>query len=143
MHIGHADRVRGLATSGWRGRSWSLGIADAVTVLARTAAEADAAATLIANAVDLPGHPVTVRRAARELQADSNLGDRLVTTAVGRLTSIETARALAAGTDRAEAMLRAGLIAGAALFLCGEVRLAGRVPVAARLPEANPEHALG
>jgi ApbE superfamily uncharacterized protein (UPF0280 family) len=28
-----------------------------VTVLARDAATADAAATLIANAVDLPGHP--------------------------------------------------------------------------------------
>ncbi|RWG08581.1 MAG: UPF0280 family protein, partial [Mesorhizobium sp.] len=49
------DGVRGVATSGWRGRSFSLGIADAVTVLARTGAEADAAATLIANAVDLPG----------------------------------------------------------------------------------------
>ncbi|RWG52904.1 MAG: UPF0280 family protein, partial [Mesorhizobium sp.] len=30
------DGVRGVATSGWRGRSFSLGIADAVTVLART-----------------------------------------------------------------------------------------------------------
>ncbi len=34
------DGVRGVATSGWRGRSFSLGIADAVTVLARTGAEA-------------------------------------------------------------------------------------------------------
>ena len=59
--IAHADPVRGIATSGWRGRSFSLGIADAVTVLARTAAEADAAATLIANAVDLPGHPAVAR----------------------------------------------------------------------------------
>ena len=48
---------RGLATSGWRGRSFSLGIADAVTVLARSASLADAAATVIANAVDLPGPP--------------------------------------------------------------------------------------
>ena len=32
--IAHADPVRGIATSGWRGRSFSLGIADAVTVLA-------------------------------------------------------------------------------------------------------------
>jgi len=36
--------VRGIATSGRHGRSFSLGIADAVTVLARTAAQADAAA---------------------------------------------------------------------------------------------------
>ena len=52
-----SDAVRGIATSGWRGRSFSLGIADAVTVLADSAAAADAAATIIANAVDLPGHP--------------------------------------------------------------------------------------
>ena len=38
--------VRGIATSGWRGRSFSLGIADAVTVLAPTASMADAAATI-------------------------------------------------------------------------------------------------
>ena len=59
------DPVRGIATSGWRGRSFSLGIADAVTVLARTAAEADAAATMIANAVDLPGHPAIVAHAGQ------------------------------------------------------------------------------
>ena len=45
--------ARGIATSGWRGRSQSLGIADAVTVLACTASQADAAATLIANAVNV------------------------------------------------------------------------------------------
>ena len=45
--------VRGVATSGWRGRSFSLGIADSVTVLAALRAQADAAATMIANAVDV------------------------------------------------------------------------------------------
>ena len=80
-----ADPVRGIATSGWRGRSFSLGIADAVTVLADRAAAADAAATIIANAVDLPGHPAIVRVPACELAPDSDLGDRLVTQAVGRV----------------------------------------------------------
>ncbi|TIX03540.1 MAG: UPF0280 family protein, partial [Mesorhizobium sp.] len=64
------DGVRGVATSGWRGRSFSLGIADAVTVLARTGAEADAAATLIANAVDLPGHRAIERVHARDIVPD-------------------------------------------------------------------------
>ncbi|MCX7153199.1 MAG: UPF0280 family protein, partial [Proteobacteria bacterium] len=45
--------VRGIATSGWRGRSFSLGIADSVTVLAASGAAADAAATIIANAVNI------------------------------------------------------------------------------------------
>ena len=75
--------VRGIATSGWRGRSFSLGIADAVTVLADRAAMADAAATIIANAVDLPGHPCVVRVPARDLAPDSDLGELLVTQGVG------------------------------------------------------------
>ena len=75
--------MRGIATSGWRGRSFSLGIADAVTVLADRAAAADAAATIIANAVDLPGHPAIVRVPARELAPDSDLGEQPVTQAVG------------------------------------------------------------
>ena len=66
--------ARGIATSGRHGRSFSLGIADAVTVLARTASQADAAATVIANAVDLPGHPAIVRCPAQDLQPDSDLG---------------------------------------------------------------------
>ena len=77
---------RGIATSGRHGRSFSLGIADAVTVLARTASQADAAATIIANAVDLPGHPAIVRCPANELQPDSDLGARLVTRDVGALS---------------------------------------------------------
>jgi ApbE superfamily uncharacterized protein (UPF0280 family) len=92
-----SDPVRGIATSGWRGRSFSLGIADAATVLAPTAADADAAATLIANAVDLPGHPAIVRVPASRLAPDSDLGDRLVTQGVGDLSSAEIARALERG----------------------------------------------
>jgi ApbE superfamily uncharacterized protein (UPF0280 family) len=49
VRIDAGSPVRGIATSGWRGRSQSLGIADAVTILARTAAAADAAATLVAS----------------------------------------------------------------------------------------------
>ena len=72
--IAASDAVRGIATSGQGGRSFSLGIADAVTVLARRAAEADAAATLIANAVDLD-HPAIQRRPASSLDPDSDLGE--------------------------------------------------------------------
>jgi uncharacterized protein len=127
--IRHADPVRGLATSGWRGRSFSLGIADAVTVLARTAADADAAATLIANAVDLPGHPGVRRAPARELQADTDLGNRPVTVAVGALAPTEAAAALERGAIRAETMRARGLIAAAALFLAGDVRIVGALAV--------------
>ena len=95
------DAVRGVATSGWRGRSFSLGIADAVTVLARSGAEADAAATIIANAVDLPGHEAVRREPAHSLAPDNDLGDRLVTTGVGPLTEREVAEALDSGLAEA------------------------------------------
>jgi uncharacterized protein len=121
------DPSRGIATSGRHGRSFSLGIADAVTVLARTASQADAAATIIANAVDLPGHPAILRVPAQDLQPDSDLGPRLVTRGVARLSGDEIAAALDAGAICARALLAAGLIDGAALRLCGET-----VSVAAR-----------
>ncbi|WP_027060701.1 UPF0280 family protein [Mesorhizobium loti] len=130
------DGVGGVATSGWRGRSFSLGIADAVTVLARTGAEADAAATLIANAVDLPGNPAIKRVPAYELLPDSDLGPRLVTQAVGPLAFGEVARALDNGLAVAEDFRRRGLIAASALFLGGEARISGSVALAA--PNKNP-----
>ena len=127
--------VGGIATSGARGRSFSLGIADAVSVLGRTAAAADAAATLIANAVNIPS-PAVARRPARELDPDSDLGDRLVTVAVGALTEAEIEAALAAGRARAEQYRRRGLIVDAVLMLDRHTEMlgAGATPVAAALP---------
>ncbi|KMO14529.1 UPF0280 family protein [Methylobacterium indicum] len=115
----HQDGIGGIATSGRQGRSFSLGLADSVTVLARDAATADAAATLIANAVDLPGHPGVARAPATELDPDSDLGPRLVTVAVPSLSPEEIATALEAGRSRAVAMRAAGLIRSAALMLQG------------------------
>jgi uncharacterized protein len=117
--------VRGIATSGWRGRSFSLGIADAVTVLANTAAMADAAATIIANAVDLPGHPSIHRVPAGELAPDSDLGRRLVTQAVGELSVDEIHESISAGLKVAESLRSARLIRAAALNLRGETHIAG------------------
>jgi len=128
IELAHAMPVRGLATSGWRGRSLSLGIADAVTVLAKSAADADVAATLIANAVDAD-HLAVRRRPARDLRDDTDLGDLPVTVEVGPMPRLTIDRALAKGADRAEAMRRAGLIFAAGLFLQGEVRVVG--PLAA------------
>ncbi len=119
------DRVRGIATSGWRGRSWSLGIADSVTILAKTAAEADAAATIVANAVDLPGHPAITRRPACDLQADSDLGPRLVTTAVAPLSPQEAQTAVDRGAATGQAALSRGLIDGALIFLHPALRTLG------------------
>jgi hypothetical protein len=121
------DPVRGIATSGWRGRSFSLGIADSVTVLARTAAEADAAATIVANAVDVPAAGI-VRAPANTMQDDSDLGGLPVTLDVPPLAPAQVQAALDAGLRRARELQRDGLLWDAALVCQGRsVTLAPRL----------------
>ena len=113
-----SDPVRGVATSGWRGRSFSLGIADSVTILAASAAQADAAATRVANAVNVE-HAGIVRRPACELKDDSDLGDIAVTVAVPPLPPAEVDRALQAGLLCARGLQQRGLVFAAALVCQG------------------------
>ncbi len=120
----HDRPVRGIATSGWGGRSFSRGIADAVTVLAKSAAAADAAATVVANAVDVDHHLI-VRHPARMLDPDSDLGDLQVTTAVGALPEEAIELALDRGAAEARRLQRLGLIEAVALSLKGTWRIEG------------------
>ncbi|MBS0537855.1 MAG: UPF0280 family protein [Proteobacteria bacterium] len=120
----HGRPVRGIATSGWGGRSFSLGIADAVTILARDAAAADAAATVVANAVDADHHLI-VRQSASSLDPDSDLGALQVTVAVGALPPEVIDEALERGAAEARRLQRAGLIEAAALSLQGQWRIEG------------------
>ena len=114
--------ARGLATSGrackgYGGRSFSFGIADSVSVLARTAAQADAATIIIGNAVDLPGHP------ASDIDPASDIGDLLITFDVGTLTGNAIDTALDAGKTMVDMLLRDDLIGGAVLTLRGHLRI--------------------
>ena len=122
VDIAYRDEARGLATSGAGGRSFSLGIADSATVAARSAAEADVAATLIANAVDLPGHPAISRTPASMLSPDSDLGDRLVTLSVGPLVDNDIEAALERGEAIANRFLAEKKILDAVLSLKGRHR---------------------
>ncbi len=124
------EPTRGIATSGRAckgqgGRSFSFGIADAVTILAATAAEADAAASVVANAVDLPGHPAVTRRPATDIDPASDLGHRRVTWHLGPLTRAEIHAALDAGARVAHSLIAADLIHGAILALRGEMKVCG------------------
>ena len=111
-----ADAICGVATSGWRGRSHSRGIADSVTVLAATAAMADAAATVIANQVDVD-HPAIGRQPARSLRDDSDLGALLVTVRVPPLPPAQVQAALQQGLACARQLQQQGLLS-AALLAC-------------------------
>jgi ApbE superfamily uncharacterized protein (UPF0280 family) len=141
INIPAKSQIRGIATSGQGGRSHSLGIAESVTVLAQTAAEADVAATLIANAVDLANHPEIHRTPACDVAPESDLGPRLVVTHVGALRTSEVNNALDAGLVVAETMKEAGLIHAAALTLRGHTRTTGGIDRLHINTERTPEYA--
>jgi ApbE superfamily uncharacterized protein (UPF0280 family) len=116
--------VRGIATSGWRGRSFSLGIADSVTVLAASAAQADVAATIIANAVNIDDARIR-RQPAASLKDDSDLGQIAVTIEVPPLQPTSVVQALQSGAQRARELHARGLIEAALLLCQGQVRAVG------------------
>ena len=130
-----ADPVRGVATSGWRGRSHSRGIADSVTVLAATAAMADAAATVIANAVNLVDEQQAARAGIVRLPAnsqrdDSDLGTIAVTVNVPPLPAALVQQALQRGLACARRLQGRGLLQAALLVCQGSlVRLPAPMPV--------------
>lgn len=115
--IDYKDKSRGIATSGWRGRSFSLGIADSVTVLADNAAMADAAATMIANSVNIKNHPSIIKKPAEEIYEDSDLKNLMVTVEVGDLKQSEIEDALRNGNEVGKTYLESGLINSALIEL--------------------------
>ncbi|KKM10445.1 hypothetical protein SY88_13675 [Clostridiales bacterium PH28_bin88] len=116
------SKVGGVATSGLGGRSFTLGVADAVVSVARNAALADACATLIGNYtnVEFPG---VTRRPARELDPDTDIPDLLVTTCVGQLPEWAVEKALDGGVAKAKQLAEKNLILGAVIFVAGRVRM--------------------
>ena len=116
VSLTYESLVRGIATSGWRGRSQSLGIADAVTVLAGSAATADAAATLIANDVNVD-YPGILKRPASEVKDESDLGMLPVTVDVPPLPVDQISEALKRGAQTAGNFIRTGKIEAAYLSL--------------------------
>ena len=92
-------------------------------MLAESAAKADAAATVIANAVNLPGHSAITRLPAREISPHSDLGNLLVTRQVGKLTTSEIEEALDSGARLAASLREKVRIHCAALCLQGQTRV--------------------
>jgi hypothetical protein len=118
FEVKHGMGISGVATSGWRGRSFSLGIADSVTVFASSASQADAAATMIANSVDIADVRI-VRQPANTLKDDSDLGEQLVTVAVPTLGQDEIHEALEVGLKKAHTLKQNGLICASVLSCQG------------------------
>ena len=110
----------GVATSGFGGRSFTLGLADIVSVMADSAALADAAATLIANRTNVEATGV-VRRRARELDPLTDIPDELVTVERGCLDAEAVMAAVRNGREEAARLKSAGVIRDAVIILKGRV----------------------
>ncbi|MDD3844882.1 MAG: hypothetical protein PHC90_00835 [Syntrophorhabdaceae bacterium] len=106
----------GMATSGFGGRSLTLGLADTVTAVAKTAVLADAAATHICNRTNVETD-LAVREKARLIDPGTDIPEEDVTVAVGSLSPELVARALGCGLTAANALRERTIIEYAAIAL--------------------------
>ena len=118
-HIARLDDYSsswGVTTSGLGGRSFTRGIASAVTVIAESASIADAAATAIANACFVEDSSI-VQIPAEQIDPRTDLRGLNVTTEVGALSPGKKAQAVKMALSKADALCRLGAIAGALIAL--------------------------
>lgn len=118
--------IRGVATSGLGGRSFTRGVASAATALAVSTALADAAATALGNATYVEDASL-VRMPADLLYPDTDLRGVDVTVSVGELSESVVGRALDRGITKAEELEARGVIRGACVFVQGRMRATGRL----------------
>jgi hypothetical protein len=112
--------IGGVATSGFGGRSFTKGIASAATVLSKTAAISDAAATVIGNFTNVED-PNIMRSIAEKIYPDTDIAGEWVTIEVGKLSEKRIDEAMNRGLSKAYSICQKGLINGAMIALKGRV----------------------
>ena len=115
----------GIATSGWKGRSFSMGIADSVTVIAEKASVADAAATIIGNHIDLKNSNKVKKTVANNLYEDTDLNDKLITVSVENLTENEIRQAMSKGRNISKHYISKNLIKSVIINLQDNILILG------------------
>jgi ApbE superfamily uncharacterized protein (UPF0280 family) len=112
----------GVCSSGFGGRSLTLGVADTAMCVAESAAIADAAATAVANATVVDS-PSIKRLPAELLRPETDIPGLMATSRVGQLTREERDMALAGGMQLAQSLVDRGLILGALVSLDGRFEI--------------------
>jgi ApbE superfamily uncharacterized protein (UPF0280 family) len=102
----------GVTTSGFGGRSFTRGIASAVTALAASASFADSASTAIANACFVENENIQ-QIPAELLDPSTDLSGVPVTVRVGQLSRAQLLAAFDKALQRAEDLVARGVIIGA------------------------------
>ena len=106
----------GVTTSGMGGRSFTRGIASAVTVLADNASVADAAATAVANSCFVEDKGV-LQLAAEKIDPNSDLTGTLITTEVGPLSEEKRRRAIESAQEKTEYLVQKKAVIGGFIAL--------------------------
>lgn len=117
--ISEESPIRGIATSGFGGRSFTKGIASAAVAFGKNCREADAAATLIGNHCFSPD-PSIIKIKAEELDPETDIKGHSVTLSVGDLLPGTIEKALDHGMSKVQELILNGTIFGAALFVGGK-----------------------
>jgi len=112
--------IGGVATSGLGGRSFTKGIASAATVLSKSAALADAAATVIGNFTNVDD-PRIRRSLAERIYPDTDIAGVWVTTEVRGLPPEKIEEALTNGLSKAYSINKRGLMRGALIAVKNRV----------------------
>jgi uncharacterized protein len=118
-HVINLDDRRsswGVTTSGIGGRSFTRGIASAVTVIAGNASIADAAATAVANACFVEDSHIA-QVPAEQIDPNTDLKGVKVTAKVGMLSHEKKVQAVQAASTKASSLCREQLIIGALIVL--------------------------
>ncbi len=134
--INYKMGIGGICTSGLGGRSFTRGVASAVTILANRAAIADAAATAIANATYIQNSEVH-REIADKIDPDTDLKGLEVTTYVGKLSDNQIELAIEQGITRSEELIQRGIIKGACVAVKSKMKATAKI---ALLLESLPQN---
>jgi len=126
MTITLSSKIGGVATSGFGGRSFTRGVANAAVAVANDATSADVAATLVGNATDVESPSVT-KVLAKELYEGTDIPNLPVTKTIGRLEKWEVEEALHRGMQKAETFQERGLIRGAFLAVKDQYRISNSI----------------
>jgi hypothetical protein len=108
--------IGGVATSGLGGRSFTKGIASAVTILSASASLSDAAATVVGNFTNVDD-PAITRALAEKIYPETDIAGEWVTIGVGDLSPEKIEEALNHGLLMADSLCGKGLIKGALIAL--------------------------
>jgi len=112
--------IGGVATSGLGGRSFTKGIASAATVLSKSAALADAGATVIGNFTNVDDARIR-RSLAERIYPDTDIVGEWVTTEVRGLSPEKIEEALTNGLTKAYSIDKKGLTRGALIAVKNRV----------------------